>query len=186
MSIQQGEVTRLLRQVERDQNIYDQLSRLVYDDIRQLARARRGEMKSSPTLQTTAVVNEALIKLFKGDPQISDRRHLMCLMSRVIRQIIIDHARRHMRQKRGSDAIRADIDLEDMAQPSPDIAHLLDLDAAIDRLEEVDPELAELICAHYFGGHSAEELADLHGVSRRTVHHRLQRASTWLRFELNH
>lgn len=186
MSIENEEVTLLLREMERDPAVYERLTRLVYDDIRRLAHVRRGEIKTGPTLQTTAVVNEAFAKLFRGNPRISDRRHLMCLMSRVIRQIIVDHARLQMRQKRGSDAVRTDADLEDMAAPSPDIAHLLDLDAAIERLEEVDQELADLVCAHYFGGHTAEELAELQEVSRRTINRHLQRAATWLRFELNH
>ena len=184
MAVTKGEVTALLRELEQDQDTFDQLSRLVYDDIRQLARSRRREFRESPTLQTTAVVHEAFAKLFQGDRRITDRKHLMCLMSRVIRQVIVDHARRQMRQKRGSDPVRSDAEVENLPASVREAAQVLDLEAALERLDEVDPELVDLVCGYYFAGRTASELADMKGISRRTVHRHLQRASTWLRFEL--
>ncbi len=189
MAVTKGEVTALLRELEQDQDTFDQLSRLVYDDIRQLARSRRREFRESPTLQTTAVVHEAFANLFQGDRRITDRKHLMCLMSRVIRQVIVDHARRQMRQKRGSDAVRSDVEVDNLpagAGEAVQAAQVLDLEAALERLDEVDPELVDLVCGHYFAGQTAHELAEMKGISRRTVHRHLQRASTWLRFELEH
>jgi RNA polymerase sigma factor (TIGR02999 family) len=184
MAVTRGEVTELLRRMKQDQDTLDQLTRMVYDDIRQLARVRRKEFRQSPTLQTTAVVHEAFAKLFQGDHRIANRQHLMCLMSRVIRQVIVDHARRQMRQKRGSDPLRSDAEVEELPASVSDAAQVLDLEAALDRLEEVDPELVDLVCGYYFAGRSAQELAETIGVSPRTVHRHLQRASTWLRFEL--
>jgi RNA polymerase sigma factor (TIGR02999 family) len=186
MAVSRGEVTELLREIEQDRDTFDHLSRLVYDDIRQLARARRKEFRDSPTLQTTAVVHEAFAKLFQGDQRITDRQHLMCLMSRVIRQVIVDHARRQMRQKRGSDRVRSDAEVENLPASNTDAVQVLDLEAALERLDEVDPELVDLVCGYYFAGQTAQELADMKGISRRTVHRHLQRASTWLRFELEH
>ena len=186
MAVSRGEVTALLREMEQDRDTFENLSRIVYDDIRQLARSRRKEFRDSPTLQTTAVVHEAFAKLFQGDQRITDRQHLMCLMSRVIRQVIVDHARRQMRQKRGSDAVRSDAEVENLPASNTEAAQVLDLEVALERLDEVDPELVDLVCGHYFAGQTAQELADMKGVSRRTVHRHLQRASTWLRFELEH
>ena len=186
MAVTQGEVTELLRKMKQDQDTFDQLTRMVYDDIRQMARVRRKEFRQSPTLQTTAVVHEAFAKFFQGNHHITDRQHLMCLMSRVIRQVIVDHARRQMRQKRGSDPVRSDAEVENLPASVSDAAQVLDLEAALDRLDEVDSELVDLVCGYYFAGHSAEELARLNNVSTRTVHRHLKRAATWLRFELAH
>ena len=186
MAVTQGEVTDLLRKMEQDGDTFDRLARMVYDDIRQLARVRRKEFRDSPTLQTTAVVHEAFAKFFQGEHRITSRQHLMCLMSRVIRQVIVDHARRQMRQKRGSDPVRSDAEVENLPASINDAAQVLDLEAALDRLDEVDSELVDLVCGYYFAGQSAQELAETRGVSRRTVYRHLQRASTWLRFELEH
>ncbi len=186
MAVSRGAVTELLQAMKQDQDTFDQLSRMVYDDVRQLARSRRREFRSSPTLQTTAVVHEAFAKLFQGDQKITDRKHLMCLMSRVIRQVIVDHARRQMRQKRGREAIRNDVEIENLPAGAGEAAQVLDLEAALERLDEVDPELVDLICGYYFAGQTANELAEMKGISRRTVHRHLERASTWLRFELDH
>ena len=186
MGISRAGVTELLRELKQDREAFERLVRIVYDDIRQLARSQQRGFRDSLTLQTTAVVHEAFAKLFQGDPRITDRKHLMCLMSRVIRQIIVDHARRQMRQKRGSDAVRADINVEDLSADNRDAASILDLEAALQRLDEVDSDLVDLVCAHYFAGHSADDIARMNGVSRRTVSRRLKRASTWLRFELEH
>ena len=184
MAVTQGEVTELLRALEQDEDTFERLTCLVYDDIRQMARIRRREFRSTPTLQTTAVAHEAFAKLFQGDPRITDRQHLLCLMSRVIRQVIVDHARRQMRQKRGWDAARSVCDIERFPAEVRDAAKVLDLENALTRLEEVEPELVDLVCAHYFAGYSARELAEVRGVTRRTINRHLERAKTWLRFEL--
>ncbi len=186
MAVTQGEVTELLLQMEQDRETFERLARLVYDDTRRLARSRRKEFLVTPTLQTTAVVHEAFAKLFQGTPRVSDRHHLMSLMSRVIRQIIVDYARRQMRQKRGNDPVRSEADVEEIHASVSDAVKVLDLEAALERLEEVDANLADLVCGYYFTGYSAQELAEMRGVSRRTIHRHLLRASTWLRFELNH
>ena len=186
MAVAREDVTDLLRTMRQDEETFERLTHLIYDDIRQLAHAHRRAFKTTPTLQTTAVVHEAFAKLFQGDPRIADKQHLLCLMSRVIRQVIVDHARRQLRQKRGSDPARVDLEIEEWPADIHDAARMLDLESALERLDDIDPELVDLICAHYFAGHSARELAEMRGVTRRTINRHLERARTWLRFELNH
>jgi RNA polymerase sigma factor (TIGR02999 family) len=184
MTVTQGEVTELLREMKQDRDTFERLTCLVYDDIRQMARIQRREFRGTPTLETTAVAHEAFAKLFQGNPHIVDRQHLMCLMSRVIRQVVVDHARRQMRAKRGCDPVRSDSDIESLPAETRDAARVIDLENALTRLEEVEPELVDLICAHYFAGHSARKLAEVSGVTRRTINRHLERAKIWLRFEL--
>ncbi len=179
-----GEVTRLLGDLEADREALDRIASLVYDDIRKLARRKRLGTGPNPTLQTTAVVHEAFVKLFASDPSIQNRRHLMNLMARVIRQVIGDHARARLAQKRGSDARRLDTDVDHHPCETQDAERVVDLERALDRLEAVDPELVDLVQGYFFGGHTHDELAEITGSSRRTVQRQLKRARIWLRFEI--
>ncbi len=180
-----GEVTRLLGEIKADSDAVDQIASLVYDDIRKLARRKRLATGPNPTLRTTAVVHEAFVKLFSGDPRIENRRHLMNLMARVIRQVIGDHARARLAQKRGNDAQREDAEVDQLACDRQDAERVLDLERALQKLEEIDPELITLVEGYFFAGHSQDELAEVTASSRRTVQRQLKRALIWLRFEMD-
>jgi|GEM_PF-2498006 len=193
MTASRGEITHLLREFQQDSESREKLSRLIYQDIRAITRRRLLGSRQPVTLQTTAVVHEAFLKLFKGSWEISDRKHLMHLMGRAVRQVIVDHARMRQSKKRGSDPVRTGTGVDQIQAPdtpTPDTAEqdalrVLDLEAALEHLEEVEPELADIVSAHYYAGYTLKELAEITGISRRTLQRRLDRARVWLRFELN-
>jgi RNA polymerase sigma factor (TIGR02999 family) len=186
-SIDQKQVTQLLEQLAENPGSLEQLASLVYQDIHRLAHFQRNQMQAGETLRTTALVNEAFLKIFRegSTPDISDRQHLMHLMARTIRHIIVDHARRHLAQKRGGEAIHVELDEGRVAASVEDAARVLDMESAIERLSEMDEALGDLVSARFFAGYTTDELAELSGSSRRTVQRQLQRANAWLRFELD-
>ncbi|QOC23008.1 sigma-70 family RNA polymerase sigma factor [Wenzhouxiangella sp. AB-CW3] len=181
------QVTQLLERLGSGSGSLERLAEVVYEDIHRLAHFQRYQMQAGETLRTTALVNEAFLKVFREDAQssISNRQHLMRLMAIAIRQIIVDHARRHLAQKRGGNAIHIELDESQVAASHEDAARVLDMEAAIERLGEMDEQLSVLVSARFFAGYSTDELAELTGVSRRTVQRQLQRANAWLRFELD-
>ena len=186
-SDQQTQVTELLARLQSDAGSLERLAEMVYDDIHRLAHFQRNRMQSSETLRTTALVNEAFLKVFRedGDTSISNRQHLMRLMTMAIRQIIVDHARRHLAEKRGGNAIHVELKESQLSAGQNDAARVLDIESAIMRLTDTDEELGELVSARFFAGYTTDELAELTGVSRRTVQRNLKRAYAWLRYELD-
>ncbi len=183
---QQTQVTQLLERLGTSPGSLERLADAIYEDIHRLAHFQRYQMRAGETLRTTALVNEAFLKVFRedGDSSISNRQHLMRLMAMAIRQIIVDHARRHLAQKRGGDAVHLEFDEGHMAASQEDAARVLDMETAVERLSAMDEELGDLVAARFFAGYTTDELAELAGVSRRTVQRQLQRANAWLRFEL--
>lgn len=181
----QQQVTQLLAHLGDSPDALDRLARLVYDDIHRLARHQRQGFKGGETLRTTALVHEAFLKVFRHDEAaIHDRTHLMRVMSLAMRQIIVDHARRQLAEKRGGDAIHVELDEQQVADVCVDAGRILDVERAIERLAESDQALAELVAARFYAGLSTDDIADIQGVSRRTVQRQLKRANAWLRFEL--
>lgn len=182
---EQHTVTRLLADIGQQPRALEQLSKLVYEDIHRLARFQRGGFKGGETLRTTALVHEAFLKVFdRDDPAISNRQHLMRIMTLAMRQIIVDHARRQLTEKRGGDAVHIELDEQQVAASLEDSERVLDIEAAIERLSEIEESLGQIIAARFYGGLTTEEIADMQGVSPRTIHRQLQRANAWLRFEL--
>ena len=186
-SIDHKQVTQLLEQLADNPGSLERLTGMVYQDIHRLAHFQRHQMQAGETLQTTALVNEAFLKIFRegSTPDIADRQHLMRLMARTIRHIIVDHARRHLAQKRGGEAIHVELDESRVAASEEDAARVLDMESAIERLSDMDEDLGDLVSARFFAGYTTDELAELSGTSRRTVQRQLQRANAWLRFELD-
>ncbi|MCH8476677.1 MAG: sigma-70 family RNA polymerase sigma factor [Wenzhouxiangella sp.] len=186
MSIdEQQQVTQLLEHLGESPDALDRLARLVYDDIHRLARHQRQGFKGGETLRTTALVHEAFLKVYRHhDAAIHDRSHLMRVMSLAMRQIIVDHARRRLADKRGGDAIHVELDEQQVADACIDAGRILDVEQAIERLGQTDEDLAELVAARFYAGLSTDDIADILGVSRRTVQRQLKRANAWLRFEL--
>ena len=179
------EVTRLLAEIEREPDSLKRLTELVYDDIRRLAHHQQSGSKRSPTLQTTALVHEAFLKVFDKDLQsIENRQHLIRLMGCAMRQIIVDHARSRLAQKRGGDRTPSGLDPDELAGDLSDARQMLDIERAFQQLERLDADLAELVAARFFAGYTTDELAESQGVSRRTVQRQLKRANVWLRLSL--
>ncbi len=180
-----SDVTRLLHRVrEGDQAALDELMPLVYGELRRIAQAFMRRQHPGHTLQPTALVNEAFIKLFEDtQPQIADRAHFLALMSRVMRQVLVDHARAAAAGKRGGDAARVpwDTRIEVRSDDGAEQVELLDLHQALEALEQENAALGAVVEMYYFGGMTAEEVALAVGRSVHIVRHELRFARAWLR-----
>jgi len=182
------DITNLLRRYQSGDTIArDQLMEVVYSTLHRLARGHLRRERSSHTLQPTALVNEAYVKLF-GRSQIAftDRAHFFAVVSRAMRRILVDHARARSADRRGGDAphmpLDEAIDIGTDVGPSP--IKLIELDLALDALTRDSESLAQLIEMRYFGGMTAEESAEVLGRSVHVVRHELRLAHAWLRRQL--
>ena len=181
----QGEITSLLEAIAAgDRDALDRLFGVVYGELHGLAR-RRLRARSAPSgHRTTSLVHETYIKLAGGGGWTAgDRAHFYALAGRAMRQIVIDDARRRLRDRRGGGAQRLSLDDVEITGAER-AAELVALDAALDRLNEVDGELAQLVEWRFFAGHSLDEIADLTGVSTRTLKRRWRVARAFLYQEL--
>jgi RNA polymerase sigma factor (TIGR02999 family) len=180
-----SDVTRLLQRVRAgDRAALDELMPLVYGELRRIAQAFMRRQRPGHTLQPTALVNEAFIKLFeKTQPEIVDRAHLLALMSRVMRQVLVDHARAGAAHKRGGGGARVpwDTNMEVGRDFGAAPVSVLDLHRALEALEGESAGLAEVVEMHYFGGMTAEEVAVAVSRSVHVVRHELRFARAWLR-----
>ena len=176
-----SEITRLLHDCRAgDAGARDRLFTLVYDELKRLARrhTRRGARGS--TLSTTVLVHETYARLAATTaPSAATREHFFALCARAMRQIVIDHARRRTAGKRGGSAVAVTLDDADASQPA-DPATLLALDQALAALEAREPRLVRLVELRAFAGLTPEEIAELLGVTVRTVQRDWQRARAWL------
>jgi RNA polymerase sigma factor (TIGR02999 family) len=182
----QRAITELLRAVEvGDHAARDRLFAMVYRDLRGLARGQLRRVPGRDTLSTTALVHETYLKL-AGERVWSarDRSHFFALAARAMRQILVDHARRRARHKRGGG--EAPVSLVEALVPAPERAEeMLALDAALAKLETLDRELAQIVEWRFFGGLSVEEVAALLEVSDRTVKRHWRAARAFLFQELS-
>jgi RNA polymerase sigma factor (TIGR02999 family) len=157
----------------------------VYQELRRLARAHMAQERAGHTLQATALVHEAYVRLIEGEPTTWDgRRHFFAAAAEAMRRILVEHARRKHSQKRGGDRQRVDLedgDLPAIACPCEHLDDLLTLDAALVRLAEEDSQKAELVNLLYFAGLSLEEAGAALGISRTTAHRHWVYARAWLR-----
>jgi RNA polymerase sigma factor (TIGR02999 family) len=177
------EVTNLLIAWQGgDKAAFDQLSPYVYQELRRLAgRAMRKEPPGH-TLQTTALVHEAFMRLVDADVDYSGRQHFFALAARMMRRILVDHARAKHRGKRGSGAPLLSLDPTAIGSgESGDPVTVIELDDALTKLAQFDPRLAEVIELIYFGGLSYEETAATLDISRTAVFEDLKFAKAWLR-----
>jgi RNA polymerase sigma factor (TIGR02999 family) len=161
----------------------DRLTPLVYDELRRLARNyMRGE-RGSHTLQATAVVHEAFMRLIQANVALQDRGHFFALASRLMRRVLVDHAKSRSRMKRNSGA--RDIIAEDSEQMLPSVDFdLVALDDALEGLQKMEPRLAQVIELHYFGGLTYDQIASAVGNSAATVHRDIRLARAWLLNEI--
>ena len=181
-----SEVTRILSAIEQgDPHAAEELLPLVYGELRKLAAAKLTQEKPGQTLQATALVHEAYLRMVKVDeaPHWNTRGHFFTAAAEAMRRILIEQARRKRRPKHGGDRRRVDLEGLDIAEASSE--HLLALDEVLIRLESTDPLSAKLVKLRYFAGLSMPETAKALGLSLRTAERNWTYAKTWLHRELS-
>jgi RNA polymerase sigma factor (TIGR02999 family) len=161
----------------------DALMSSVYDELRRIAASYLRRERPGRTLQATALVHEAYLRLAGSDPVWKDRRHFLGVAARSMRQILVDGARARGAQKRWAGLARVTL-VETMAAASNEEAMLPALDDALTRLEQIDPEQARIVELRYFAGLSVEETAEALGMSPATLKRRWALARAWLFREL--
>lgn len=153
--------------------------------LHRIAESQLRKERLDHTLQPTALVNEAYLKLFgHSEIEFADRVHFFAVVSRAMRRILVDHARARATARRNGEQVQLDTSIEFEAGAVAEPMKLLDLDLAIDALAREQSSLAELIEMRYFGGMTAEESAEVVGRSVHIVRHELRLAHAWLRREL--
>lgn len=176
-----AEFTRLLRRArEGDESARDDLLPRVYASLRSIADGAMRRWDSGSTLQPTALVHEAYLKLFAGElPEFADRDHFLAVSANAMRNLLVDRARARKALKRGGDVQREAVDvlLIGFEERSADV---LDLHAALDELAEFAPEASRIVELRFFGGSTAEEAARVLGVSTRSVEREWRTARAWL------
>src|SRR5688572_30839633 len=186
MALAPHDVTQLLRDWSGgDQAAADKLMPLVYEELRHLAHQYMRREKPGHTLQTSALVNEAYVRLVKqSEIQWESRAHFFGIAARLMRQILVDQARRKNFAKRGGGAIRVSLnDATAIAQEQS--ANVMALDEALKTLEQTDPRKSRIVELRFFGGLSIEETAEALKVSPGTVMREWTFARAWLRSEMS-
>jgi RNA polymerase sigma factor (TIGR02999 family) len=181
-----SEATRILSAIEHgDPNAAEQLLPLVYDELRKLAAAKLAQEKPGQTLQATALVHEAYLRLVdvKKAQQWNSRGHFFAAAAEAMRRILIEQARRRRTQRRGGRRGPSEFLDANLIELSPD-QDLLDLDDVLAKFAATDPQAAELVKLRFFAGMTVEEIADVQGVSTRTVKRNWAYARAWLGREL--
>jgi RNA polymerase sigma-70 factor (ECF subfamily) len=179
-------VTMLLQNWRRgDRSAFDQVAEIVDRELRRLAASYLRRERSGHTLQPTALVNEAFMRLIGQGNQIDweSRSHFIAIAARHMRQILVDHARRHSAGKRGAGATLISLD-DAPASTNPRSADLLSLDEALDKLAAVDPRKAHAMELKFFGGLEMAEIAAVLNLSVKTVEKDVRLAGAWLRAAL--
>jgi RNA polymerase sigma factor (TIGR02999 family) len=159
----------------------EQLTPLVYDELRRLARNYMKGERGSHTLQATAVVHEAFLRLVQANVTLQDRTHFFALASRLMRRVLVDHAKSRTRVKRWQ-GVREPV-TEDTIPPAAGF-DVIALDEALESLQQMEPRLAQVIELHYFGGLTYDQIAEAGGASVATVHRDIRLARAWLLNEI--
>jgi RNA polymerase sigma factor (TIGR02999 family) len=183
--MRQAPITNLLqRWSQGDREAAEEVLPLVYGELRRLAVKELRRSRGGQTLQATAVVHEVYLRLSGREGfRLSSRTHFFALAARLIRQILVDYARRQHRLKRGGQAKRVTL-TEAADLPAPSGSDLLAVDEALERLEKLDPRKAAVVEMRFFAGLTLEETAEQLGVSVETVGREWRRARAWLCTEL--
>ena len=158
------------------------LAAAVYEDLRKLARFKLARERSGQTLQATALVNEAWLRL--GDGEFCNRAHFFAAAAEAMRRILVERARRRLTQKHGAGAEHLDVEAIEIPTPAGNDAEILSVHEAMEKLAAYDERKAELVKLRYFAGFSLEESADLLGISTRTAARDWDFARAWLHREI--
>lgn len=179
------QVTCLLESWQRgNDDALQELSSLVYGELRRLARRYMRDERDNHTLQATALVNEAFVRLIDTEVSYQNRVHFYTLAGRMMRRVLVDHARSSKREKRGAGIKPLSLH-ESVMQHADAAPDLLELNSALESLANFDKRKAEIIELQFFAGLNAKEIADVVGVSTRTVERDAHLAKAWLHRELN-
>ncbi|MEM1070143.1 MAG: ECF-type sigma factor [Planctomycetota bacterium] len=183
-----ADVTQILSAIEAgDRQAASQLLPLVYDELRRLATHKMGQEKAGQTLQPTALVHEAFLRLVGSQDrkQWDGRGHFFAAAAEAMRRILIESARRRNADKRGGGMVRCELHEEDVTLDAEDFETLLSLDEALTKLAKEDPQLAKLVELRYFTGLTIDETAQILGVSPRTTKRNWAYARAWLKREMD-
>jgi len=181
-----SEVTRILSQIEEgDPAAAEQLLPLVYEELRKLAAAKMAQEKPGQTLQATALVHDAYLRLVGGNAarHWDNRRHFFAAAAESMRRILVEAARRKRSLKRGGDRDRESLSNLKIAAPET-LGKICEIDEALRRLRDVDQEAAELVNLRYFAGLTSKQAADTMGISPRTADRLWAYARAWLLKEI--
>jgi RNA polymerase sigma factor (TIGR02999 family) len=181
-----GDVTIWLREVSGgDRRHADRLFPVLYGELRRLAQSHLARERSDHTLQATALVNEAYLRLVdQTSADWKSRAHFMAVASQAIRRILIDHARGRARAKRGGGDGKLPLEAALHVAGEMNDTALVDLDRALEKLARAHPENARVVTMRYFGGLTVDEIAEVEGSSRSTVERAWRFARAWLQREL--
>lgn len=161
-----------------DAGAWHALVDLVYPELKRLAHGALGSGRRH-TLGTTALVHECYLRLARAEGAPRDRGHLMALAVRIMRQVLVDHARERLAVKRGAGAVKVTLD-DELPHETGGFELLVDIDAALERLGRAEPRQAQVFECRYFGGLNDEDTAQALGISPRTVHRDWDAARAWL------
>lgn len=169
-----------------DQRALDQLMPLVYDELRRLASSYLRRERADHTLQPTALVNEAYLRLIdQANVQWQSRTQFFGIAANLMRQILVDHARKHSAEKRGgADRHKLSLTQADRIAEQPEI-DLLALNEALEELSRMDEQQARIVELKFFGGLTIEEISEVMGISHATIERDWKMARAWLRRELS-
>jgi RNA polymerase sigma factor (TIGR02999 family) len=185
-SVSQQEVTQLLADWSRgDDAAFAKLTPLIYEELRRIAHRHMGGQRPDHTLQTTALVNEAYLRLAdQTKPNWQSRAHFFAVAARAMRQIVVDYAKSQRAQKRGGGALK--IELDEGAIVSPEQSQeIIDLHEALERLGTLDSRKAQVVELKFFGGLNYDEIAEVLKIARMTVRRDWEFAKLWLYTELH-
>ena len=176
-----SDITQILQAIGRGEGrASEELLPLVYSELRRLAAARMAQELSGQTLQATALVHEAWLRLVSdGDRTWQNRAHFFGAAAEAMRRILIENARRKSRLRHGGGQMRLDVESVELAETTPDDKILL-IDEALEQLERTDPERARIVTLKFFGGLTNQEVADSLGISERSVDRQWAYAKVWL------
>jgi RNA polymerase sigma-70 factor (ECF subfamily) len=180
-----GRVIELLREWRQgDVQAGNRLVPFVYAELRRLARGQLRRERAAHSLQPTALVHEAYLRLVKADVDWQDRTHFLSIAARVMRRILVEHARARTTRKRGGDEQHVTL-TGPIPAPDADPIAVLFLDEAMTRLQAFDARQAQIVELCYFGGLTCPEVGEALGISEATVHRDLRHARAWLRQQMS-
>lgn len=179
------EVTQLLDAWSRgDRSALDKVTRLVYEELRRLAHHYMQQQRPDHTLQTTALVHEAYLKLAAhAEPSYANRSHFLAVAAKAMRQILVDHAKATLRGKRGAGVKPLELDEAALVSPEP-TQEIVELDEALEKLAAMDARKARVVELSYFGGLTQEEIAEALDISVVTVRRDWTFSRAWLYAQL--
>ena len=174
------DITRVLQSLDSGSCTSEELLPLVYDELRRLAAARVASQPARQTLQATALVHEAWLRLLDGNGRVwQNRAHFFRAAALAMRQILVERARKKLSLKRGARPEYVSIDAVDVADEMPEERILL-IDEALERLQKKDADLAQVVMLKFFVGLTNAQVAEMTGVTERTVQNKWTFAKAWL------